>query len=184
MRASSKVFLEVPLILTIIIGATIPVMTYANENKEGSANLREMVFNLKPDQIGLTKENFKHPVWGIVMETGLSEGYFTLVSLADGTTSLYFSNGGGIIGGGEHENVREASGYFLTGAQHFYKKATKVTKHPAPNDGEVKFYFLTFNETLMYSAPEEKLGNDKNELSELFYAAHGVITELRKLHDK
>jgi hypothetical protein len=173
------------LILTLmIIGATLPVMSQANENKKGSPNLREMVFNLKPNEIGLTKDNFKHPVWGIVMETGFPEGIFTLVSLADGTTSLYFSNGGGIIGSGEHENVRDASGRFFTRAQHFYKKATKVTNHPAPNNGEVKFYFFTFDETLIYSASEEKLGNDKDELSELFYAAHGVISELRKIQEQ
>ena len=162
----------------------LPAMNHANENKEGSAGLREMVFNLKPDKIGLTKETFKHPVWGMVMETGIPEGYYTLVSLADGTTSLYFSNGGGIIGGGEHENVRKASGYFLTGAQHFYKKAKKVTSNPAPQNGEVNFYFLTFSGTLMYSASEEKLGNDKDELSDLFYAAHGVISELRETQEE
>ena len=172
------------IITLILIGAMLPAMNHADENKEGSAGLREMVFNLKPDKIGLTKETFKHPVWGMVMETGLPEGYYTLVSLADGTTSLYFSNGGGIIGGGEHENVRKASGHFLTGAQHFYKKANKVTTHPAPNDGEVKFYFLTFDNTLMYSAPENKLGNDKDDLSGLFYAAHGVISELREIQEK
>jgi len=146
----------------------LPVMNHANETKEGSADLREMVFNLKPNQIGLTRENFKHPVWGLIVETGLPEGYYTLVSLADGTTSLFFINSGGIIGGREHENVRKASSYFLTIAQHFYKKATKATSHPAPNIGEVIFHFLTFNETLMYKASGEKLGNDKDDLSELF----------------
>lgn len=67
----------------------LPVMNHANENKEESAGLRKMVFNLKPDKIGLIKETFKHPVWGMIMETGIPEGYYTLVSLADGTTSLY-----------------------------------------------------------------------------------------------
>ena len=36
-------------------------------------------------------------VWGVVMETGYPEAVVTLVSLGDRTTSLYFSNGGGII---------------------------------------------------------------------------------------
>ena len=36
----------------------------------------------------------------------------------------------------------------------------------------------------MYSAPEKKLGNVKDELSGLFYAAHGVMTELREIQEK
>ena len=159
-------------------------MSEANDNKGAFSGLRDMVFNLNTKEIGLTKDNFGHPVWGMVMETGFPEGSFSLVTLADGTTSLYFSNGGGIIGGGEHDSVREASGYFLTGAQQFYKSASKVTEYPSPSDGEVKFYFFTFDGTLMYSAPEEELGDEKDELSDLFYAAHGVISELRKIQEK
>lgn len=159
-------------------------MSEANENKEATADLRNKVFNLNPSEIGLSKKSFGHPVWGMVMETGFPEGSFTLVAIADGTTSLYFSNGGGIIGGGEHEAVREVSGYYLTGAQHFYKKGNEVSKFPAPSNGEVKFYFLTYDGVRMYSAPEEKLGNEKDELSNLFFAAHGVISELRKIEEK
>jgi hypothetical protein len=92
-----------------------------------TGELRSMVLNLNPKDIGITKDNFPHPVFAIVMETGFPEGSFTLSSIADGTTSLYFSSGGGIIGGGEHENVRKASTYLLSGAQHFYEKAKKVT---------------------------------------------------------
>lgn len=159
-------------------------MTEANENKSTSADLRKMVFDLNPNDIGLSKESFGHPVWGMVMETGFPEGAFTLVALAEGTTSLYFSNGGGIIGGGEHESVREASGYFLTGAQQFYESGTKVKEYPSAKDGEVKFYFLTYDGVLMYSAIEDKLGNEKDPLSNLFFAAHEVISELRKTQEK
>lgn len=41
--------------------------------------------------------------WGVLMETAYPDAVVTLVALADGTTSLYFSNGGGIIGAGAHD---------------------------------------------------------------------------------
>ena len=110
-------------LLIILLGVSSSIMS--DENKNASVDLRNMVFNLNPKDIGLSKGSFGHPVWGMVMETGFTEGSFTLVAIADGTTSLYFSNGGGIIGGGEHEAVREASGYFLTDAQSFYKKGIR-----------------------------------------------------------
>ena len=145
--------------------------------------LRSMVLGLNPNDIGLTKENFPHPVFALVMETGFPEGSFTLSSVADGSTSLYFSNGGGIIGGGEHENVREASGYLLSGAQHFYEKAHKVTVFPNPEAGNVILYFITFDGVRSYTALEDDLGNEKDELSYLFCAAQNVITELRKIEE-
>lgn len=154
-----------------------------NKNKEASADLRNNIFTLDPNDIGLSKEVVGHPVWGMVMETGFSEGYFTLVALADGSTSIYFSNGGGIIGGGDHESVREATGYYLTGAQHFFEKASKVSEFPSPPNGYVNFYFLTYDGVWVCSASEEKLGNERDEFSSLFFAAHNVITELRKIEE-
>ncbi len=161
-------------------------LTMAAETSPGqmSDELRSMVLNLNPNEIGLTKKNFPHPVFALVMETGFPEGSFTLSSVADGSTSLYFSNGGGIIGGGEHDNVREASSYLLSGAQHFYDKAKKVTEFPKPETGKVIFYFVTFEGVHSYSATEDNLGNEKDELSNLFFAAHNVITELRIIDEK
>lgn len=145
--------------------------------------LRSMVLNLNPKDIGLTKDNCPHPVFGLVMETGYPQGFFTLSVIADGTTSLYFSNGGGIIGGGEHESVRKASDRLLAGARHFYLKAQKVDTCPKPNPSQVIFYFLTFDGVRSYAAAENDFGNKKDELSHLFYAAHDVITELRKISE-
>ena len=144
-----------------------------------SDELRSMVLNLNPNDIGVTQENFPHAVVALVMETGFPEGSFTLSSIADGSTSLYFSNGGGIIGGGEHENVREASGYLISAAQQFYQQAQEVTLFPKPESGWVIFYFITFDGVRSYTALEDDLGNEKDEFSDLFFAAHDAITELR-----
>jgi hypothetical protein len=146
--------------------------------------LRSMVLNLNPEEIGLTQESYPHPVFGLVMETGFADGSFTLSVLADGTTSLYFSTGGGIIGAGEHESVRKASGRLLSTAQEFHSKAKKVNTFPKPGQGEVIFYFLTFDGVLSYTALENDLGNEKDELSGLFFAAHNVLSEIRKIEEK
>lgn len=51
--------------------------------------MRQMVLALTPDEIGLTPGAGRH-VWGVVMDTAMADGggHF-LVTLADGTTSLY-----------------------------------------------------------------------------------------------
>ncbi len=91
------------------------------------------------------------------------------------------SNGGGIIGGGEHENVREASVHLISAAQQFYQKAQTVTLFPKPEAGKVIFYFITFDGVRSYAALEDNLGNEKDAFSDLFFAAHNVIAELRKV---
>ncbi len=145
------------------------------------AELRGMAFALDPAEIGISKENFAHPVWGMVTETGFADGYFTLITLADGSTSLYFSTGGGMIGAGEFAGVRRAVGHYLTGAQYFFDRAEPVEQYPRPAPGKVTFYFLAFDGVYAYTASERKLGIGDDDLSNLFYAAHGVIDEIRKV---
>jgi hypothetical protein len=50
---------------------------------------------------------------GGLMEMGIGANVATLVVVADGTTSFYFSTGGGIIGVGFHEPVKGPSKPFL-----------------------------------------------------------------------
>ncbi len=75
-------------------------------------------------------------------------------------------------------------GHLLSGAQHFYKKAEIVKTYPKPEAGKVIFYFITFNGVRSYSALEDDLGNERDDLSNLFFAAHNVITELREIEEK
>jgi len=67
--------------------------------------MRDRVLALDPASIGLIQSG-PNQVWGALMETGHPEAVSTLVVLGDGTVSLYFSNGGGIIGLGQHEGPR------------------------------------------------------------------------------
>jgi len=157
---------------------------FAAENEAVSMELREKVLKMDPRNIGITREKLKHPVWGILMETGFVDGSFSLIALADGTTSLAFSDGVGIIGGGDHQSVRNASGYLLSGAQYFYQDAMPTTRFPLPAKGEVKFYLLSFDGVKEYSSLEKDLVNQRDGLSNLFFAAHDVIKELRKIKEE
>jgi hypothetical protein len=143
-------------------------------------DLRSMVFALKPSDIGLDRKSFPGQVWGVVMETGMDSGFYTLVVLADGTTSLYFSTGGGIIGAGEHSSVRTESVRYLAIAESASSTATPSNSFPPPTAGQTSFYFFTFDGTRSYSAKEVDLGEQRDKLSELFHAAHSVIASVRQ----
>ncbi len=79
-------------IVLFVMGVT--TLSADTSPSEMSDELRLMVLNLDPKDVGLTKDNFSHPVFALVMETGFPEGSYTLSSVADGSTSLYFSTRG------------------------------------------------------------------------------------------
>jgi hypothetical protein len=146
--------------------------------------LRMMALNLSPDSVGLSANNFTHEVWGVLMETGMEGGSYSLVVIADGSTSLYFSNGGGIIGAGEHAPVKEASKNFIGLANKYVSQSKPTSSFPLPNEGRTIFYFLTFHGVKAYEAKEIELGEERDPLSNLFHAGHAVIAEARKASAK
>jgi hypothetical protein len=145
--------------------------------------LRKRAFSIDPLQVGL-KPDQANPVFGILMETGYKDTVVTLLTVADGTVSLYFSNGGGIIGLGQHEGPRQACLSFLSFAAQFLPQLRSTREFPLPQDGYTTFYFLTVNGVLMFSARENDLGNNRLPLSPLFHKAQEVITQARLADEK
>lgn len=146
--------------------------------------LRNRVLNLKPSDAGIKPSSEMPNVWGILMETGYQQAVVTLVSLADGTTSLYFSNGGGMIGGGKHATVADASKSFVVSAENYYQQMTLTESFPLPAIGRVKFYILTYSGIYTIDIDENDLGNKKHELSPLFYFGQEVITQFRLVQEQ
>jgi hypothetical protein len=122
-------------------------------------------------------------VWGTLMETGYDGVTVTLFALADGTTSLYFSNGGGVIGGQAHETVRRANIEFLNQTNHFLGQLAPCETFPIPEAGHTVFYVLTDSGILTGGALEDDLGHGRHPLSQLFHAGHEVISQLRLISD-
>jgi len=70
-------------------------------------SLRNQALSLNSTQIDI-KVDQSNPIFGILMETGYKDAVVTLSAIGDGSVSLYFSNGGGIIGLGQHEGTQTA----------------------------------------------------------------------------
>jgi hypothetical protein len=140
--------------------------------------LRQQALLLDPAKIGLSPSS-SNQVWGMIMETGYRGSVVTLVTIADGTVSLYFSNGGGIIGLGQHDGPRKAGEVFLAFAPRFIAEAKPTKVFPLPIEGQTRFYFLCFDGVHTAEAKEEDLGSNQLPWSPLFRKAHEVITAAR-----
>ena len=151
------------------------------DSSEASRELRHQALTVAASDLGLAPTAARPNVWGILMETAYPEGVATLVVLADGTTSLYFSGGGGVIGAGDHDSVRGAGEMVLSATEAHLSHFVTAGETPLPDVGRVRFYVRTFDGIKGAEADEEDLGEGRHPLSPVFHAAHDVIGAIRQV---
>jgi len=115
----------------------------------------------------------------VLMETGYPEAVASLVAVADGTTSLYFSTGGGIIGAGEYPQVSAEARALLELANGNRAALGRVAAFPLPQEGHTRFYLVTEAGVFGAEAPESDLGNEMHDLSPVFLQGHKLIAYVR-----
>ncbi len=139
-----------------------------------AAMLRAGVLAIVPGDIGLNA-NECPTVWGVMMELGIADVVASLVVLADGSVSVYLSDGEGVIGCGLHPDVRAAAAKMLQVAGRAEAQCVRVDTYPMPKTDQVRFYLLTTRGILGGEASRVELDDGAVDLAELYYAGHGVI---------
>ncbi|HEX9483399.1 MAG TPA: hypothetical protein VF929_02420 [Gemmatimonadaceae bacterium] len=153
-------------------------MTWFHKRKPSPAevirDLREQAFTVA------VAEGQPRSVVVLLMETAYPKAVATLACFADGTTSLYFSTGGGMLGAGQHESVRAAASAFLATATRDAALLVEANEHPLPEAGHVRFHARIGATLLGGDALEQDLIAHSHPLSPLFYAGQAVITAIRE----
>lgn len=144
--------------------------------------LRQQILTLDPASMHLAP-SAEHPhVYGGLMEMGVGGDVATLVVVADGTTSLYWSTGGGIIGAGLHQPVKGPSKGFLAALERHVEELSPDPAGETPPAGMIHLRALTFDRgRLLAAGPEPDFAEKRNPLWDVFFAGHGLITAIRKL---
>ena len=136
--------------------------------------IRDGIFALKPEELGLTPHP-RYRVWGLLMEMGTPRTVMTLVTLGDGTISLYFGNGAGITGIGQHEEARRILKQLLSMAPDFLGHTMPTDEYPLAPVNRVLFYFLTFDGVRGAHGGPEDFGTGEHPLYPLFEKASELI---------
>ena len=140
--------------------------------------MRERAFSAKADELGLG-EIPENKVYGLITEMGMNPGSASVIAFLSGDTSLYLSSGGGFIGAGQHEDVREIVIQKVDGFQKYLLKAQKIEVPKLPEKGKVNFNFLTKNGLYSVSENMADLESGQSELSGLFGEVNEIITQIR-----
>ena len=154
-----------------------------NKNKKGSGNpvegLREKLFKLNPKTLDIAPSEDLPRVWGFMMEIFVSQTWVNLVCIADGTVSIYIGTGGGIIGAGEHDSVRSAARECLKKSEEILEHLKNFDSSHIQNEETIKFHVLTYDGIRSDEVETKEIESEKHYLSELYYSAQNVITEVR-----
>ena len=143
------------------------------------SDLRGMAFGMTPEKLQISLPADQPIVFGVIMDWGIDTATATLVAYKTGDASMYLSTGGGVIGGGQHQNASSAAKQYINLAQAYLDKSTKSDNNILPQRDEVKFYLLTNKGTF---AGQDVIKNFENSTSAwlpLFEEANKVLTELR-----
>src|SRR5215210_323764 len=98
-----------------------------------------------------------------------------------GDVGLYYRSGGGMKGGGAHENVRKAAKEFVNLVQKALPQMTQAKDTPLPEAGKVHFYALTPKGLLTSEVDRESLGEAQSPFAPLFYSGQEVVAQMRQV---
>lgn len=146
--------------------------------------LRDMLVTAKPSDFRIEPDSELPHVWAALMEMRMGGVIVSLAAVREGTTSLYFSNGGGIIGGGGHESVRSANRELLVFVESELALFVPVERPLEVIDAAVSFAVLTHEGMRGARDEEVKLKERRSPLWPAFYLGHAVITALRLTEQK
>jgi hypothetical protein len=105
--------------------------------------LRGLALGFKPADLGLQLPENDETAFGIVVDCGDLAGIATLTAFSSGDASLYFSAGGGVLGGIGHQSVREAAKALVFEAQGRLASMPIETTFPLPSMRYARFHVLT-----------------------------------------
>ena len=145
--------------------------------------LRSQALSVGAASVGIAPSAELPRVYGVVMDRAYPEGLATLVAFADGTTSLYTSGGGGVIGGGEHASVAALNRQLLIAAEDHLERFSLRHQTELPNDGRVLITVLTYTGRFAAESSAEDLGEGRHAAAPVFYAAHEVIHALHMIEE-
>ncbi len=156
------------------------------------ASARDMYLGLRALALtGRIQSDAANANYGIVLDMPIDENTVTLALHGDGTVSLYYSNGGGLIGVGqanpEIATVARDLIDVLVSQESYIKKSKSfqpATSYPLPAESEASIYFKTPTGILLARANMARLDSGKHELSALWQDLQALLGRVLRAGNK
>jgi hypothetical protein len=146
-------------------------------------DMRNLILNLKPEEIKF-QSNDDNSVFAVLFECGLNDAAYSMRCTADGSISIFFTTGAGIIGAGEHPDARAEGLKLLQLSNKSIMKTKRTVNNDLPLPGYVRFYFRTKKGNYYYEEKESNISSEKSKFYALYYQAQLVIAKIREYDEK
>ena len=110
-------------------------------------------------------------------------GIATVVALADGTTSMYLSSGGGTIGAGEHEHIANMSKALVSLAASMIDEFPPVPDAPLPGDARTALVLLTYDGLRRVEEDNRSFAEGRAPTTEVANGFQEIIHNLRLIQE-
>ena len=138
--------------------------------------LRRQVLTLGEDYYQRFPDQNDPFVYAALVDMNMGSAYASLACFIDGTTSLYFSTGGGIIGAGqEHEEVKNATFHFLDNASLMIEHLQIADNFDLPKKENQCEYLMTPNGIYTAKFNLSTVQNYSKEMKYLFYLYQSTL---------
>ena len=155
-------------------------MFFNKKKKNLMLELRNKILNGDLEFNKTAEDNY---VNAVIMDVGTKLGAYSLIVTSDGSCSLYFQKGGGIIGAGEHKNVQYVCKILLNKARDLLENPVLYEDCPLPKDNHYNIHIVTRNGVCKFTGKEDTL-LDQNNSTILFTLCNNIITQLRLIDEK
>jgi hypothetical protein len=167
------------------LGLASPTKVAAEQT--GADSMRELrlrALSTPAKEFGIAPTNEFPRTYAVLIDFPIDQITATIVSLSDGSSSLYTTSTFGIIGGGFHEKVKTAATHLIAASDKFFEEA-KPTKHfPYPAQGKVRFYLVSFTGVREIETDLSAIESNQSKYASLFWLGQEVLTQLRLATEK
>ena len=168
--------------IIVVVLSCLTLVSLAEEPKkdaDAGRDLRKMFLTMPAKQAGIEPTSEYPRVWGIAVDWPIGQHIATVVSLADGSASVYTTGTFGIIGGIGHETVRTAAKKLVKEADRYYSDSTPTNDLSYPRLDQVRFFLVTFEGVRVVNTSLASVTEGRGKYSTLFDLAQDVIRQLR-----
>jgi hypothetical protein len=167
-------------IASLLIGL-LPDVSRAQDRAQAMRELRVAFLSSSASSLNLKPTKEYPRVFGVAMDWQVGDDTATIISVMDGSASLYTTATLGIMGGGAHEAVRVAAKRFVTAAEPYHDAARPTQDYGYPAKGKIRFYLRTFKDVRVIETDAASAYSASGPYSGLFRSGQAVLTELRKV---
>lgn len=143
--------------------------------------LRDLALNGTRENFGLGPGASPTQPFVVVTDWGEAEGATTVVAVADGSASVYRSDGGGSMGGGQaHPEIHAAALKAIEAASAVQPSMQRTSEYPPAGPGNVSFYLVTDAGVFTATAAQDDLNANRGPYAPLAAAMRDIEAEYKK----